>query len=200
VLTNMSRLVYSVYMLDPGRPQDRRAAILSAAGAILLRYGFRKASVDDVARAAGISRQGLYRHFPTKDALFKATVEHLLETTITASRAALNAPGIPLAERILNAFEAMASDTLASHLDEVLEAAERLTGRPSAELEGAVIAEFATALDRSPDSSPWRRHGDAAEAVARVLYATSAGLKRIASSPHDYADQMQRTIRFICDP
>jgi AcrR family transcriptional regulator len=179
---------------------DRRTAILQAAGPVLLRYGFRKASVDDVARAAGISRQGLYLHFPTKDALFKATVEYLLEASIAASRDALSAPGVPLDERILNAFAAIAGDTLASRLDDVLEAAERLTGRPAAELEAEIVAEFTAALERSPASSPWRRHGDSAADVATALYATSAGLKRIALSRDDYVAKLRLTIRLVCNP
>ncbi|MFG2196717.1 TetR/AcrR family transcriptional regulator [Streptomyces sp. NPDC048639] len=183
-----------------GAKRDRRVAILDAAAATLLRYGFRKASVDEVARLADISRQGLYQHFPTKDALFAATIDHLLETSIASSRAALKAPGIPLEERILKAFESMAGETLVSRLDEVLETAERLTGRTARELEGAIIAEFARALEGTADSSPWRRNGDTAESVATVLYATSAGLKRIASSVPDYLDKMRRTIRFVCNP
>jgi AcrR family transcriptional regulator len=178
----------------------RRLAILSAAGEVLLRFGYRKASVDEVARVAGVSRQGVYLHFATKDALFTATIEYLLDQSIRASRAALSAAGVPLEERILNAFEAMAQGTLATHLDEVLEAAERLTGTPAKELEGMIVAEFITALESSPVSSVWRRHGDDSESVALVLYATSAGYKRLASSPADYVEKMRRAIRFICTP
>jgi AcrR family transcriptional regulator len=177
---------------------DRRAAILEAAGRILLRYGYRKASVDEVARLAGVSRQGVYLHFPTRDGLFAATIEYLLDQSVKASREALDAPGVPLEERILNAFEAMAQDSLAAHMDELLEAAERLTGTPAEELEGAIVAEFATALKRSPASSPWRRHGDDAESVAVLLYATSAGCKRLSSSIPDYVEKMRHAIRFIC--
>ena len=42
-----------------------------AATAIFLRYGFKKTSMDDVAQAAGVSRQGLYLYFDTKDFLFR---------------------------------------------------------------------------------------------------------------------------------
>ena len=94
----------------------------------------------------------------------------------------------------------MGQNTLARHLDEVLEAAERLTGRPAAELEGLIIAEFAAALEQSPATSPWRRHGDDAEVVAVLLYATSAGLKRLASSTDDYVKKMRVAIRLICSP
>jgi AcrR family transcriptional regulator len=180
--------------------RDRRAAILDAAAETLLRYGFRKASVDEVARLAGISRQGLYLHFPTKDALFTATIDHLLEVSIATSRAALGAPGVPLEERILNAFEAMVGETLASQLDELLETAERLTGRPATDLEGEIIAEFAAALKETPDSSPWRRNGATAESVATLLYATSSGLKRLSSSVPEYLNSLRQAIRFVCNP
>ena len=183
-----------------GATRDRRAAILDAAAVTLLRHGFRKASVDEVARLAGISRQGLYLHFPTKDALFTATIEHLLEQSIATSRAALGTPGVPLEARILKAFEAMTGETLVTRLDEILETAERLTGRPATELEGEIIAEFATALDETPDSSPWRRNGDSAESVATVLYATSAGLKRLSPSVPEYLKSLRQAIRFVCNP
>ncbi|MEU8825385.1 TetR/AcrR family transcriptional regulator [Streptomyces sp. NPDC048636] len=183
-----------------GARRDRRTGILDAAAVTLLRHGFRKASVDEVARLAGISRQGLYQHFPTKDALFSATIDYLLETSIASSRTALEAPGIVLEERILNAFESMAGGTLVSRLDEILETAERLTGRLAAEMEAEIIAEFTRALEGTSDSSPWRRNGDTPESVAIVLYATSAGLKRIASSVPDYLDRMRQAIRFICNP
>jgi AcrR family transcriptional regulator len=184
----------------PGPGRARRVAILDAAAVILLRYGFRKASVDEVARQAGISRQGLYLHFPTKDSLFKATIEHLLDTSIASSRAALAAPGVPIEGRILKAFESMSANTLVSRLDEVLDSAERLTGRTAADLEGAIIGEFTLALDATAESSPWRRNGDSAESVATVLYATSAGLKRVASTVPEYLDLLQQAIRFVCNP
>ena len=39
---------------------SRREALLEAAVGVFARYGFRKTSMDEVARAAGVSRQGLY--------------------------------------------------------------------------------------------------------------------------------------------
>ncbi|HVO55640.1 MAG TPA: TetR/AcrR family transcriptional regulator [Solirubrobacterales bacterium] len=179
---------------------DRRAAILDAAGETLLRYGFRKASVDEVARQAGISRQGLYLHFPTKDSLFAASIQRLLEQAVAGSRAALGAPGVPLEERLLNGFAALAGGTLVSRLDEILDTAERLTGQPAAELEGEIVIEFAAALEREPDSSPWQRGGATADAVATVLYATSSGLKRLTSSVPEYLDGMRQVIYFVCSP
>ncbi len=45
-------------------PADaRQAAVLEAAVGVFARYGYRKTSMDEVARAAGVSRQGLYLQF-----------------------------------------------------------------------------------------------------------------------------------------
>jgi AcrR family transcriptional regulator len=78
-----------------------------AATAIFLRYGFKKTSMDEVARAAGVSGQGLYLYFDTKDLLFREALQHLMSHLISAARAAarkrrdakqiLNRPSIDLA-------------------------------------------------------------------------------------------------------
>jgi AcrR family transcriptional regulator len=194
-MTNAPRTAASA-----ARAEGRRGAILDAAGETLLRYGFRKTSVDEVARAAGISRQGLYLHFPTKDALVAATIDHLLDAGVSAARTALDAEDPPIEERIWNAFAAMAGDVLATRLDELLQEVKRLTGRSPEQLEALMIAEFAHALDRSPAASAWRRNGDSADDVAAVLYATSAGLKRSASSMPEYLDKLRIAIRLVCRP
>src|SRR5258707_6146819 len=87
----------------PGSPQ--REAILVAATAIFLRYGFKKTSMDDVARAAGVSRQGLYLYFDTKDLLFRDSLQHLMSHLISAARAAAEDGNLSLRDRLLGAFE-----------------------------------------------------------------------------------------------
>ena len=54
---------------DSNEGGARRAAILETAMRVFLRYGFKKTSMDDLARAAGLSRQGLYLHYRTKEEL-----------------------------------------------------------------------------------------------------------------------------------
>jgi AcrR family transcriptional regulator len=58
-----------------------RAAVLDAAIAVLGRRA--DASVEDIAAAAGVVRQTVYAHFPSRTALIGAVVEHL--TTETAA-------------------------------------------------------------------------------------------------------------------
>jgi AcrR family transcriptional regulator len=50
-------------------PQDR---ILDAAMRVFRRHGFRRSSIEQTAEEAGLTRQALYHHFPSKEALFRA--------------------------------------------------------------------------------------------------------------------------------
>ena len=62
--------------------------ILSAAGNIFARFGFRRASMGQIADEAGLTRQALYHHYPSKEALFRAVVEELHEQAYEAEAAA----------------------------------------------------------------------------------------------------------------
>ncbi|MFP2934169.1 TetR/AcrR family transcriptional regulator [Pyxidicoccus sp. 3LG] len=54
---------------------DPRTAILEAAGEIFARFGFKKASMDDIARRAGVGKGSIYLHFESKEALFETCVQ-----------------------------------------------------------------------------------------------------------------------------
>jgi TetR/AcrR family transcriptional repressor of mexJK operon len=55
--------------------QRKRTAILEGARRVFLVSGFGSATMDDVAAAAGVGKQTLYRHFGSKEALFLGLVE-----------------------------------------------------------------------------------------------------------------------------
>jgi TetR/AcrR family transcriptional repressor of mexJK operon len=52
----------------------KRSAILDGAKAVFLSQGFGLATMDDVAAAAGVGKQTVYRHFKSKEALFVGLV------------------------------------------------------------------------------------------------------------------------------
>ncbi|WP_328822718.1 TetR/AcrR family transcriptional regulator [Paraburkholderia domus] len=52
----------------------KRSAILEGAKTVFLREGFGLATMDDVASAAGVGKQTVYRHFKSKEALFVGLV------------------------------------------------------------------------------------------------------------------------------
>jgi AcrR family transcriptional regulator len=75
--------------LEPKRRADARrsiAAILDAAVGVL---GERpQASMDEIARAAGVSRQTVYAHYPSRDALIRAVQQRALGEAVAAMDAA----------------------------------------------------------------------------------------------------------------
>jgi AcrR family transcriptional regulator len=70
------------------KPQDR---ILDAAMRVFRRHGFRRSSIEQAAEEAGLTRQALYHHFDSKEALFRAVIERLYESALAAENAAAKA-------------------------------------------------------------------------------------------------------------
>src|SRR5690349_7150434 len=84
----------------------RREQVLAVALDVFGRYGFRKASLDEIGRAAGISRQGIYLQFANKEALFRAAVRQELDTALGAASRCLNEQGVGLERRVIAALDA----------------------------------------------------------------------------------------------
>src|SRR4051812_37619078 len=84
----------------------RRERILAVSLEVFGRYGFRKASMDEIARSADISRQGLYLYFANKDALFRAAVGQELDTALDEAARCLNERGVALERRVVAALDA----------------------------------------------------------------------------------------------
>lgn len=51
-----------------------RAQIVRAAGSIFSKYGFRKTSMEEIARAAGKGKSSIYYYFGSKEEIFEAVV------------------------------------------------------------------------------------------------------------------------------
>jgi AcrR family transcriptional regulator len=68
-----------------------RARIIDAALLVFRRHGFRRSSIAPAAAAAGLTRQALYHHFDSKEALFRAVIERLHEDALAAEIAAADA-------------------------------------------------------------------------------------------------------------
>jgi TetR/AcrR family transcriptional regulator len=86
---------------EPARPtriqRKNTAAILNAALDVFSAQGFRGATVDEIANAAGLSKPNLLYYFPTKEAMHAALLDGLMETWLDPLRA-LDEAGEPLEE------------------------------------------------------------------------------------------------------
>jgi TetR/AcrR family transcriptional regulator len=77
--------------------QKNRAAILEAALEVFSQHGFRGATVDQIAGAAGLSKPNLLYYFPSKEAIFTALLSGLLDTWLAPLRA-MDPNGDPMEE------------------------------------------------------------------------------------------------------
>jgi TetR/AcrR family transcriptional regulator len=78
------------------------AAILDAAQRVFEQYGARRANVEDVARAAGVSRSTLYRAYPNKEALLDAVLMRELDAFLAELDRV--ASGLPPREAVVECF------------------------------------------------------------------------------------------------
>ncbi len=86
------------------RDDTRRAAIMDAAYGVFSSYGFRRTSMDDIAKAAGISRPALYQSFGNKNDIFTALLARAMDQSRAAAEECL-ASHLPLRERLEQLLE-----------------------------------------------------------------------------------------------
>ncbi len=83
---------------SPTRIQKRnRATILEAALDVFSQHGFRGATVDQIASAAGLSKPNMLYYFPSKEAIFTELLSELLDTWLDPLRE-LDPSGEPIEE------------------------------------------------------------------------------------------------------
>ncbi len=69
-------------MLPTASTGDRRAAILTAAASVFLQEGYTDASMETIARTAGVAKQTVYAHFQNKNALFTTMLRTMCERVV----------------------------------------------------------------------------------------------------------------------
>ncbi|MFN9176251.1 MAG: TetR/AcrR family transcriptional regulator [Synechocystis sp.] len=101
-------------LIKPLRPSNEKAdQILAGALKIFTSQGYAAASMDRIAKAAGVSKPTLYSYFQDKEGLFMALVRHLTQSCdpLFPHRPAISDPDLPpevllrqLADKALSNF------------------------------------------------------------------------------------------------
>jgi AcrR family transcriptional regulator len=174
----------------------RREQVLASALGVFAHYGYKKTSMEDVARAAAISRPGLYLLFGSKQELFTAAVTRALDHSLAAVSAALADTSRPLGDRLLRAFDGWTGIYIGAMSREVTSIAEDYP-----ELLGPVVAEYPrqfsallnAALAEQLDTAKAPR----SIAVAQTLISTSTGIKHEVLTREAYLDRLATAIDLI---
>ncbi|TQS01887.1 TetR/AcrR family transcriptional regulator [Microbispora bryophytorum] len=172
---------------------DRRITVLDSAMVTFARFGYRKTSMEEVARAAGISRPGLYFLFSSKETLFRAAVTQALNRDITAVEHVLADTGRPLSERLVEAFDQWAGryiGPLASDVAMVIEDNPDLLGEiiktPRRRFEELITDAVAITSGR-----------EAAPLVAQTMISASIGIKHQVASREVYLERLEVAIDLL---
>ncbi|MET4780393.1 TetR/AcrR family transcriptional regulator [Glaciihabitans sp. UYNi722] len=167
---------------------DRRAAVLNSALVTFARFGYRKTSMEEVAKAARISRPGLYFLFASKEDLFRAAVSQALEEDIAEVGRILEQSDRSLRARLLDSFDRWAGryiGPMTRDIASVIEDNPALLGgivesfpRRFADLVTNAIAAQVTNLDRG-----------AAVALTQTMISTAIGIKYQVDNREQYGER-----------
>jgi AcrR family transcriptional regulator len=174
----------------------RRELVLAAALDTFARYGYRKTSMEDVARAAAISRPGLYLLFGSKQELFTAAVTQALDRSLAAVSEVLADTTRPVRERLLDAFDHWTGRYIGAMSREVNSMAEEY-----ADLLGPVVGEypprFAALLNTALAESLNAAKAPRSAAVTQTLISTSIGIKHEVTTRNAFLERLAVAIDLI---
>ena len=183
----------------------RQERVLAVALEVFGRYGFRKASMDEIARSADISRQGLYLHFANKDALFRAAVRQELDTALGDVSRCLNEEGVGLERRAVAALDAWLGRYVGSMLSSDIA---NLLQNPAMELGdmvdpavAAFDARLAEAIAAAMSENDRRRLAVTPEEITGALHTVAQGAKYLsnarAKSREEFVARMTGAVRVV---
>jgi AcrR family transcriptional regulator len=188
---------------DIASGDSRREALLEAAVGVFARYGFRKTSMDEVARAAGVSRQGLYLLFADKEELFRKALTYKLARQLSAAVIALSSTGDPLEARLIAACDEWAGQfigTMGADAADLMCASTSLAGDTLAHYEALFEKALTHAIEASPLLDFCTAAGVSPMDAAKALHATARGLKHGSHSRQEFVRGMTAAARMFCAP
>jgi AcrR family transcriptional regulator len=160
-------------------PAENRGRVLRAASESFMRHGY-QASVDEIARRAGVAKQTVYHHFASKDALFKAVAHELtrgvlveLESGDGDVRAGLNRFALAYRSRALGAQGLATFRTVLPEVPRFRALARAMYDAGA----GQMVREIAAYLERAMRAGELRR--DDPQFAAELLLGMLAGHDRV---------------------
>ncbi len=167
--------------------EDARDAIIRAGARLLARHGYRKVTMEDIAREAGISRPTLYQYFPNKEEIALSCIDSVY-TLVDFRMAHIAAGTQPAAKKIVQMLEArvlVLFDAVHEYREGLLDIFASIREPFYARRAAAVQREadlLAEVIEEGVASSMFR-DSISPEAVAQALLVATAGLLPLSLSP-----------------
>ena len=178
---------------------DRRAALLQAALATFLRYGFRKTSMDDIAREAELSRQALYGHFSDKETLFREAIQSGLDAAMADVEVAL-ADSAAIGRRLARALDEWSGrylEQLGSDGVDLGEGGRAVLGTMVADYGATFERKLARAITDSTLAAACKAARVTPLQLAQTLHACARGWKYKVKTRAEFAAHMDIAVRAL---
>jgi TetR/AcrR family transcriptional regulator of autoinduction and epiphytic fitness len=179
----------------------RREHVLAVALEVFGRYGFRKTSMDEVARSADISRQGLYLYFASKETLFRAAVRQEFDAALAHASRFLDEENVALEDRVVAAFDAwmgrFVGSMLASDIGNMLENSAIQLGHMATEFSAAFDARLSSAIATATTENDRRQLGVTPEEITGMLHAVGKGWQYQVDSRSAFVAKVTVAVRLI---
>ena len=192
--------------MSPTRGErDRRQEILDAAFARFSRYGFRNTAMDDIARAAGVSRPLVYQHFANKEAVLRELAEQLHERALADAADRLADASLDLPAQVAGALVAKLRIPVeligaSEHHDELMDTSSRLAG----DIAAAGLQRYEALLHRRLSAArragelPARTDGVPVTQLVRLLRESASGIAEGAlANPDNWQARVTALARLV---
>lgn len=175
-----------------------KEAIVAAAAPVFGRYGYRKTTMDLIARSAGVSRPAVYQYFDGKAAVYRAVVDLVGDGQVRAAEAAAER-GETTAERLYSVLAAKvdftAAGVRADFRDELASEAATLAPETVADIESRYAATVETVLRSASAELDLLDAAIPAADAARLLIDSMMGIARSQDTP----DRMRERLRQLAE-
>ena len=173
----------------PGNADPKRRRVLDGAMKVFLAYGFARTTMDDIARAANVSRPALYLLFRNKSEIYRAIAAAMLSDSLVKADRALSSRAA-FGDRLMKMVEdclisMMRTISASPHGSEILDMKGSLAGDIAADWRRRLTERLARAIEEeaAQNGVGLEARGISAVALADMLLDGLQGLKTRTLDP-----------------
>lgn len=177
----------------------RQKAILASAFQAFSNYGFRKTSMDDIAKGAGMSRPAVYLYYKNKEAIIRELTKLYFAEKATAVAAALASSGS--VSQVLDAaiqaqMDGMATILASPHGVEMLDTTKSMS-TDIVELGDAELTDLFAQWLSDMQAKGRARLFDTPDETAKTIAASLRGIKLTSSSAEEFEKRIKQLASMI---
>ena len=168
---------------------------------VFMRYGYKKTSLDDIARHLGVSRQTLYLRYKNKTNLFRSAVSTVLENSRIKCEEISIDSSISNHDKVFGVFDTWCGEYVnrlktSPNISEIIDVTHYLL-EDLIESKGDQIIAIITKILSENSSDVLKKHEGRYHEVAETLYYACEGITHLCKDYEEFKDKMHNAISLI---